>query len=1378
MKTLDPDKHDDNGAIGEQPDSEHDRLAQPVDNEEPPRLAFPVVGIGASAGGLESAIEFFEHMRADSGMAFVLVQHLPPDRETLIPEILSRKTTMPVDVIAEAQKVEPNHVYVIRPGRTVTLREGVFHLGEPLVKPMHNRPVDDFFRSLAEEQRERGIAIVLSGMGSNGTAGAQAVKAVGGLCIAQDPDSAAYPSMPRHLIDAEYADYILRPADMPETLLAYAGHPYARDRGGDFEQTLGREQQYVREILAVLRTRTHHDFSGYKRPTLLRRIQRRMGLARVMQVADYARLLRQTPSEVMALADDLLIHVTGFFRDRELWEVLRSQVIVPLVASKDADSSIRAWVAACSSGEEAYSLAMLLVEESERAGKRLDIKIFATDTAERTLSNARQGIYPGGIESEVEPERLERFFQRDDAVYRIRPELRERVVFAPQNLLQDPPFSRLDIITCRNLLIYLEPGVQQRVLSMLHFGLRDGGTLFLGTSETVGANDDMFETIDKKARIYRRIGPTRHGNIDFPLPRILAMHNHEAAFAENRSLAARQSIAQLTTRALLDHHVGAAVTIDRDYRILYYHGNTSPFLRQPAGEPTRELMSVIRDTLRGAVRAAVQRAIAHPGTTTLENAWVYRDGGGRAQIAVSVSRASAKSEPDCFVVSFREVGEWLASGANASRSDQENADNLRRVRDELQSTVDELQTSNEELKAAHEEVVSTNEELQSTNEELETSREEMQSLNEELSTVNGQLQAKMEEYQAVTSDLASLLTSTDIAVLFLDTGFRIRRFTPQVKQLLDVIATDVGRPFSDLAQKFDDPLLLEEARLVLERLTPCEREIAVGPDRWFLRRITPYRTAENRIDGVVITFVETTARRRAEEALRRSEEQFRRSIQEAPVPVIMMAENGEVLQLSSAWTELTGHTIDSIPVMEAWLSHVDDDGAAAVRSRIRDLFRGAIRTFEVDFVIRTRDGQDRHWRLHASSPGALPDGRRMCVGMAVDLTDRKRAEAELESSKQLVEAASEMKDRFLANISHELRTPLSVILMWSKLLTSSDMTPDEQHEAYDAIVRAADAQRRLVEDLLDTTHIASGKLRVSLKPIELNRLVRAAIDVVRPLADSKDVTLSTQLQEPPDVVLADAGRLEQVVWILLTNAVKFTPSGGAVEISTCQDGDWVDLRVRDTGAGIPADFLPHLFHPFAQAETGRTRSGLGLRLSIARSLVQLHGGAITANSDGLGKGATFTIRLPRHVRPVERDALHRDGNAGGQSLGGVSVLLVEDNVDAIRAIKIALENAGARVEAMTNPLEALEAFREVAPHVVISDLSMPELTGLELMQKLRAIEKEESLARAKAIALTALATGHDRTEALESGFDIFLAKPIDPEMLIAETHALIHAGNN
>ncbi|MBX9679548.1 MAG: PAS domain S-box protein [Gemmataceae bacterium] len=998
-----------------QPDAEPDRMAQPVDAEQPPRLSFPVVGVGASAGGLEAFGEFLTAMRPDAGLAFVFVLHLPPDHSSMLAEVLSRRTSMPVQQAEDGMQVEPDHVYVLRPGHVLTIRDGRLHLGPELGGPRAaNRPVDDFFRSLAEEQRERAICVILSGMGSNGTAGAQAVKAVGGLCVAQDPESAAYPSMPRHLIDAGYADYIVRPNELPEVLLAYSGSPYATGgREADSAAILGREEQHVREILAVLRSRSKQDFNGYKKATVLRRVQRRMGLARAGTLAEYARLLRQSPAEVTALADDLLIHVTVFFRDPEAWEAFQQAVIEPLIATREAGGAVRAWVAACSSGEEAYTLAMLLTEEADRIGKRLDVKVFATDLADRALAHARAGVYAGGIESDVTPERLSRFFVKEDEVYRIRQELRDRVVFAPQNILRDPPFSRLDIATCRNLLIYLEPTVQHRVLALLHFGLREGGALFLGSSETVGGADGMFEPLDKKHRIFRRVGPTRHGTIDFSLPRMFSADGGngggagEVVQAVPRRRESDRPLAELARRTLLQWHTPAAVLVDRDNQVLYYHGDCHPYLRQASGEPTRDVLLLARDGVRGAVRSALYRA-ASGERVTAPDGWIERDSGRSFRVYVTatpvVEVGGGSSVPAShFVVSFEERGEVAPLAASVG---SESADEVRRLRSELQGTIEELQTSNEELKASHEEAMSVNEEVQSANEELEASKEEMQSLNEELTTVNAQLRAKMEEHAAASSDMASLLASTDIAVLFLDVAFRIRRYTPAARELVDLIPGDVGRPLSALARKFDDPHLDKDCQAVLDRLRPVEREVTGLDARHYSRRVTPYRTMDNRIDGVVVAFIDVTSRKQAEDAVRASEEQFRRSIEDAPIPVIMQSEDGQVLQISRTWTELTGYALSDLPTADAWLTRAYGPGADAVRAHMHDLFLGKRKILDVEFAIRTRDGADRHWSFSASAPGTLRDGRRFLVGMAVDITERTQADIALRASEERLRAVA------------------------------------------------------------------------------------------------------------------------------------------------------------------------------------------------------------------------------------------------------------------------------------------------------------------------------------------------------------------------------------
>ncbi len=1492
------------------------RRAPPADAEPPPRLPFPVIGIGASAGGLEAVSELVSSLPSDSGMAFIFIQHLPPDHHSLIAEILSKRTGMPVRQVEDGMAIEPDHVYVIRPGNTMTMEGGVLHLRASVDKPGHSRPVDDFFRSLAGEQRERAICIVMSGMGSNGSAGAQAVKAAGGLCVAQDPETAEFPSMPRHLIDAGYADYVLRPRDMPDVLVSYAGHPYARGEREPAAELAKRDQQHVREILAVLRTRTRQDFNGYRKPTVLRRIQRRMGLTRLTKLGDYAKLLRQSTSEVTALADDLLIHVTGFFRDPESWEALRQRVIAPLVASRDAEESVRCWVAACSSGEEAYTLAILLFEEAERANKRLDIKVFATDAAERSLQNARNGLYPGGIESEVDAARLERFFQQEDAVYRVRQELRELVVFAPQNVLQDPPFSRLDVISCRNLLIYLEPEVQQRILNLLHFGLREGGALFLGSSETAGAGD-LFEPIDKRARIYRRIGPTRHGTPDFPLPySLLAAGRANPASAEARALAGRPSLAQMTARSLLEHHTAAAVTIDRDYRIVYFHGETAPFIASPRGEPTRDLLHLVRESLRGAVRTVVQRAASGAAVAAVLDGWVETRPGHVARIEVVASPLDPRNAPEHLVVSFQERGEQPREAvpeADQGRAGEASMDELRRVRDELRSTIEELQTSNEELKASHEEVVSTNEELQSTNEELETSREEMQSLNEEFSTVNNQLLAKMEEHQAAHNDLASLLVSTDMAVLFLDTRFRIRRFTPQVRELIDLLDTDLGRPLSALAPKFTDPDLVGDAQAVLAKLVPVEREVTGDLGRWYLRRITPYRTGDNRIDGVVVTFVDISARRQAEDALRSSEEQFRRAIEEAPIPVILQAESGEVDQISRAWAEATGYGLEDVPTLEAWLQHASGEGADELRRQIHELFRGERRSLEVELMIRPRGGGERWWSFSASVPGMLQDGRRFIVGMAADITGRHHAEAALRESEErlrlLVEgvpdfamlmldtagritawnegaerllgypeaeamgreaailftpedrqagmaerevaqaaatgrarddrwhvrkdgsrfwgsgvlaalrhpdgalrgfvkvlrdetprrqaeealrasndaalAANRMKDEFLASLSHELRTPLNAILLWSKLLqgTAAGGHDQQVREGLAAITRGAEAQKELIEDLLDVSRISSGNLRLQVREIDLAEVVREAIAAIEPAAAGKQLSLHRELSGDVGVVRADPDRLRQIVWNLLTNAVKFTPPGGRITVGLRRLSEDVEIRVADTGAGISPGFLPDVFDRFRQGDAAKVRGqgGMGLGLAICKQLAELHGGSITAQSAGPNQGATFVVRLPL-PRVVGRQSLRQadDGAAAGRDesdgLNGLTLLLVEDDLESRQALVMILERVGVNVVEAETVAGAMDSLAGSPPDIIVSDISLPGEDGYTLIRRIREREARSGAAPVPAVALTAFAAESDRIEAIQAGFQQHIGKPIAPDDLLAALRLLVRHG--
>src|SRR3984893_1152957 len=860
-------------------------------------LPFPVVGIGASAGGIEALNAFFDRLPQESGMAFVVVQHLPPERESLMAEILARHTPMPVLQVTGGLALQVGHVYVSRPGFTVTLERGVFQLGEPVEKRGHRRPVDDFFRSLADTQHEKAIAVVLSGMGTNGTAGARAIKSAGGLCFAQSPESAEFPGIPTSLIHAGYADQVLAPREIGPAIVQYVKYSSLDAQGSAAaraQEILRRERGHLSDILGILRTHTGHDFTGYKKATVLRRLQRRMGLASLFTLADYAARLRDSAEEVGALANDMMIHVTGFFRDLQSWEALRELVVRPLVTGWQSNIPIRVWVSACSSGEEAYSLAMLLVEEIHSSGKSIEVKIFATDASVKSLELARAGVYPGGIEGDLSLERLERFFEKDEHVYRIRKPIRDMVVFAPQNVLRDPPFSHVDICTCRNLLIYLEPDVQERVVALLHFALKHGGTLFLGTAETPGSLKGVFETLDPKHRIYRRIGPHSHRHPELPAfaARMIAAAPRLASYGP------RPATTVAVQQALFEQFGPPTVVVDAEDRIVFFHGDTTPFLIQPLGEPTRALFEVLHPGVRPTIREALRQAPAGAriviDAAEMQNVasraritgapLVAAGGPGYIRVSFEPERArTPSSAPDSAAPSEPSAGVMKDSANDALLQDE-----LRIARRELQSTVEAFESSNEELKASNEEVISINEEMQSANEELETSKEELQSMNEELVTVNGQLQSKISELEAANNDLSNLWGSTSIGVVFLDIQLQVRRFTPAMSELIALRPSDIGRPIDHFQPKFSDGDLTEEARVVLATLIPSEAETRTHSGAWYLRRTVPYRTVDNRIDGIVITFVDITARKRAEQAVDAVQARLQAAIDQMPAAMLMV----------------------------------------------------------------------------------------------------------------------------------------------------------------------------------------------------------------------------------------------------------------------------------------------------------------------------------------------------------------------------------------------------------------------------------------------------------------------------------------------------------
>lgn len=833
---------------------------------------FPIVGIGASAGGLEALEQFLSHVPAESGMAFIVIQHLDPTRKAIMSELLQRATGMEVKQAGNRTKIKPNCVYVIPPNKNMSILHGNLHLLDPVEPRGQRQPIDFFFRALADDRRDLAIGVILSGMGSDGTLGLKAIKEMGGLVLVQDPASAKFDGMPRSAINTGMADIITAVEALPERLIAACNHPTSR-QPPELKME-GSSHGALDKIVILLRNHTGNDFSLYKKSTMYRRVERRMGIHQIDRITTYVRFLQENPGELDLLFKELLIGVTSFFRDPPAWTHLQEHTLPALLARYPKGRNLRAWVPACSTGEEAYSLAILFREviDQIKPKSRFTLQIFATDLDQDAIDKARQGFYPGNIGADVSPDRLERFFVAEQEGYRVANEIREMVIFAPQNILMDPPFTRLDMLSCRNLLIYLSTELQDTLLPLFHYSLNPGGILFLGSAETIGRFTDLFTPLDGKSRLYQRSDGTMDAAVVFPTREFPALADEEQGVPTRRALPNLQT---LTEQMVLRQFAPAAVLVNHKGDIVYISGRTGKYLEPAAGKANWDIHAMAREGLRVDLAQALHKAMRQGGIVSVDGLKVKSDVGYQS-LKLTVQ---AIDEPEALrgmaLIVFQDVatpatestdkGQRLPSRSGRAAALEEE---LRKARDENRTVREEMQTTQEELRSANEELQSNNEELQSTNEELTTSKEEMQSLNEELQTVNAELQSKVDDLSWTNNDMRNLLDSTDIATVFLDGQLRVRRFTLPTTRLIKLIPSDIGRPLSDIVTDLDYPDLQADAGEVLRTLHSSDRPLPTRDGRWYNVRIMPYRTLDNVIDGVVITFVDITAAKTLEAELR------------------------------------------------------------------------------------------------------------------------------------------------------------------------------------------------------------------------------------------------------------------------------------------------------------------------------------------------------------------------------------------------------------------------------------------------------------------------------------------------------------------------------
>jgi two-component system CheB/CheR fusion protein len=829
-----------------------------------------IVGLGASAGGLAALEQFFENVSPGLGTAFVVVQHLDPEHASVLVELLQRVSRIPVVEVTDGMKVRADTVHVIPPNREMEVFDGTLLLTVPNAPRGKRMAVDGFFRSLADEQGSDAIGVVLSGTGSDGALGLRAIRDAGGLCFVQAPATAKFDGMPAAAIGA-VAESQVAPAEKLPALVASAlrtigARPRRPATSRAVAAGLGR-------VLAVLRSATGRDFSQYKRTSVVRRVERRMAANGIEDIEHYAQHLRDHPAEVKTLFQELLINVTSFFRDPEAFAALQSEVLQKLVDAKAEGADVRVWVGGCATGEEAYSIAILLRELMEQRRREVKVQIYGTDLDEGAIATARAGVYPTAIAADVSPERLQRYFVREEAGYRVRKEIREQVVFAVQDLIKDPPFTRLDLVSCRNVFIYMEPGLQERILTLFHYALRPGGVLFLSPAEGIGDHARLFTPIDRKWRLFRaqRNVASARAVLSSGLSWVKG-----AAAGEATGSPPMSDFAEVTRRSLLQYFAPAAVLTDRAGTILYVHGDTGPYLRPAPGQPTLSVVEMAREGLQLELRAALKRASARGKPVHRPGIVVSRNGLGQTVDVTVRPVSSPRGTPEVLLITFQEarvaVPAKAPRGKRGTRATDARVQELTRAlastRENLQATIEEQQTSHEELQSTNEELQSTNEEVQASNEELETAKEELQSVNEELTTVNAELQGKVEQLSGMQDDMRNLLDATRVGTVFLDERLCIKRFTQEAGRIYRLAPADVGRPLGDIKSNLVNDDLLADAQTVLDSLVPVEREVTCADGTSYLGRLLPYRTVDNVIRGVVMTFTDITTRVVAETAAR------------------------------------------------------------------------------------------------------------------------------------------------------------------------------------------------------------------------------------------------------------------------------------------------------------------------------------------------------------------------------------------------------------------------------------------------------------------------------------------------------------------------------
>ena len=1511
------DEHNEPIPISETPDSENEAGSL--------NLRPVVVGIGASAGGLAALRTLLRTIPEKSGIAYVVVVHLSPEHNSHLAELLQPHVQIPVQQVTGAIPLEPDRVYVIPPGKNLSAIDSHLRLSELEQSRRERAPVDHFFRTLAQTHDGSSVGIILTGTGSDGTLGIQEIKGKCGLTIVQDPSEAEYDGMPQSALSTGIIDLILPLEQMIDHVLRFVRTQPRLELNDESDND---PRPLLHKIFMLIRSQLGNDFTRYKQSTIMRRIRRRMQIAQIEELSEYVNLLKANPEEISALANDFLITVTSFFRDKNIYEEIERKIIPQLFANKQPNESVRIWSVGCATGEEAYSLAMLLLEYAEQNQFCSQIQIFASDLHAHSLKKARDGLYSGDIETDVSSERLGRFFYKENGSYRIKSEVRDLVVFSPHNLLADPPFTKMDMIVCRNVMIYLQRNLQPDIIDLFHYALMPHGFLILGTAEGI-SQSDLFSTENKASGIYVK------RNVPCPEPRLPVF---PFRLTSNIGQIPRENLPEPFSYGVLHHkmverYAQPSILINSENKVVHLSRNAGRYLTYPGGTPTTSIFKLIHEDLQAELGVLLHMVAERKIPCASRPVRLQLNGDQRE--VIMQARPGADDDEDAFMLIIFDERDLPQVSEADEESNHESSAAIREIEMELELTkrrlqvaVDEYETSQEEMRATNEELQSANEELRSTLEELETSKEELQSINEELQTANQENRHKVAELGQLSDDLQHLMSATHIATLFLDRKLRILRFTPQIGELFNLRSVDRGRPLSDLTHRLSYDELMDDAARVLEQLIPSEREVKDDSGHWYLARMRPYRTADDYIDGLVLTFVDITARIVSEIALRESEERYRalfESMDEGFCVIEKLPETDgdddfKIVVANPAFLKLTGlpnnssQTLKQVAphqlpfwkdiyhrpntntspsrfecrndVFNRWLEiysfrlpkvygphlavlfkdineqkiieealrvsaqrdgfrvaltdairnchdpldiqavscrmlsdYLDVDsviygeyqtdqnilhehGHVQPRFRVPDGFRlweqnekltdaflagrilSAEDTLNVPILNDEQKNHCRSIRLRAYVTVPLADGDKIASVLSIlhseprqwsdaeiafikevaerirDAIARTRAEQALRQRELSLLEIDQHKNEFLAVLSHELRNPLAPILNALYVIENSERSGEKANAALTIMKRQTGLMSRLIDDLLDTTRIAQGKLQLRNKHVELNQLIDRTIGDYISIFQRAEVDLNFT-PAPSDVwVYGDENRLSQTIGNLLQNCAKFTPAHGTTQVNLYVEDEQAVISVVDSGVGIAEELIEQLFEPFIQGEStiDRSKGGLGLGLALSKRLVELHGGTITARSAGVNQGAEFEIRLPKTDVPASSEQL----KATDRTSRLRKILVIEDNVDSANTMRDVLRLHNHDVEVAYDGSSGMELASQFKPDIVICDIGLPGVDGYEVARLFRS---KKEIKETVLVALSGYAMAGDLARAKKAGFDYHLAKPADLEKL-------------